>query len=751
MSSSMSGAATLKSKTGILDLSIPSLLLLFLILPAIVTGVSFGAWTNWRGPGSDGVSAETGLIDTWSVAGENLLWRVDFQGRSTPVVLRGRVFVIGRAGEGVDKQELVAAYDAATGQLLWERRFNVFLTTVPFPRTGWANPVVDPETGYVYFHGVGGLFVCLDFDGKTVWERSLAEELGRYSGYGGRTHTPVIHKDMVILGSVNTGWGEQRPPRHRFFAFDKRNGEIIWISTPGGGPEDLNTYSTPVITRVNDRDLLVGGNGDGAVYAMEAATGKPVWSFRLSQRGLNASVVAAGGRVYASHSEENLDGVSMGRVVCIDATGQGDVTSSHEVWRYDQLAAGFSTPALHDGRLYVVDNSANLHVLNAQTGVLIWETSLGTVGKASPVVADGKLLVPELNGAFHIFRIGAESYESLSLVKIKFGDRYAEIYGSPAVAYGRIYFATEEGLYCLGRRQATAETGDGANSDGSDSPQATGSLSHLLAVPAEIQVTAGQPQRFHVRALTAEGGRAPSPPVEWSLEGLPGEIDGEGNYSSGSVERAWAGHVVARAGELAAKARVRVYPTLPWSQDFNSVEPGTYPAEWIGASGKFEVVTLEDGNRVLEKVRIARGIQRSYVYIGPPTMSGYQIEADLKAISHPRRIPDMGLIANRYIVVLEGNYQKLSVHSWASEKRMYQSVDFPWEKGVWYRMKMRVDLDDQGKAVIRAKVWARDDAEPDDWSLKAEDPHGNAQGSPGIYGQSYADIHYDNLKVASTP
>ncbi len=65
-----------------------------------------------------------------------------------------------------------------------------------------------------------------------------------------------------------------------------------------------------------------------------------------------------------------------------------------------------------------------------------------------------------------------------------------------------------------------------------------------------------------------------------------------------------------------------------------------------------------------------------------------------------------------------------------------------------YRMKVRVDVED-GQAHVRAKVWPRDEEEPADWSLVAVDPHPNLEGAPGLYGQSYADILYDNLKITN--
>jgi outer membrane protein assembly factor BamB len=143
-------------------------------------------WTHWRGPERNGTSSQEGLVSSWSVEGENLIWRADFVGRSTPVVLNGRVCANGRTGEGILRQEMVACFDAETGEKLWERRFNVYHSSVPWTRVGWANLAADAETGHLYVQGVGGLFFCLDStDGSVVWKRKLIEEFGFMEGYGG--------------------------------------------------------------------------------------------------------------------------------------------------------------------------------------------------------------------------------------------------------------------------------------------------------------------------------------------------------------------------------------------------------------------------------------------------------------------------------------------------------------------------------------------------------------------------------------
>ena len=50
-----------------------------------------GDWTYWRGARQNGTSTETGLVSTWSPEGENLIWKAEFIGRSTPVVVDGMV------------------------------------------------------------------------------------------------------------------------------------------------------------------------------------------------------------------------------------------------------------------------------------------------------------------------------------------------------------------------------------------------------------------------------------------------------------------------------------------------------------------------------------------------------------------------------------------------------------------------------------------------------------------------------------
>ena len=266
----------------------------------------------------------------------------------------------------------------------------------------------------------------------------------------------------------------------------------------------------------------------------------------------------------------------------------------------------------------------------------------------------------------------------------------------------------------------------------------------LLITPAE-KLTSGDPIEFNVIGFDANGKQTRAMgAIEWMKTGLTGTLQ-DSTFTPDKSASAHAGTVTAQSGDMKATARVRVIPSLPWSEDFEAIELEKIPTHWIGATGKF-FVREKDGNKILVKPPAQRGLDRSNVYIGPATMKNYQIQVDLMGTRNKRRLPDMGLIANRYTLDMQGRHQRLQIRSWASDLRMAKTIDFAWETDVWYTMKMMVEIIDD-KAIIRGKVWRTGESEPAEWTITAEDPLPNREGSPGIYGYSPADIYYDNLKV----
>lgn len=732
---------------------------LFIALIAWPFAAGAGEWTHWRGPSHNGVSDAQGLPSTWSSEGENLIWRADFTGRSTPVVFDGRVCATGRVGDEIDRQEVAACWDAETGEKLWEHRWNVFLTTVPFTRVSWGDPAADSETGYLFVQAVNGQIFAFDRDGNIAWSWRMYEDLGRFSGYGGRTNSPIVDEDRVIFHSISSMWGPHRPGGDRYIAFDKRTGEVLWL-TPRNGPpaKDLNTYSTPVVAMLGGQRQLITAGADGWIRALNARTGEDIWKFHLSQRGLNSSVVFDDTTVYATHSEENIDEGLMGRVVAIDASGHGDVTTTHEKWRVSEITAGYASPALGDGILYVPDNSANILAYDAATGEELWHHNYGTVGKGSPVLADGKLYVTEVNGNVVIIEVGMDGAKTLDkeYLEVPDANRYAEIYGSVAIGYGRIYFTTEEGIYSIGDKSKPfkAEAGK-ARALKEAKPTKDAKPASLRVVPAVAVAKASEKIEFRADIFDDRGrSLGTTRRATWSLNGLPGSISEDGivSFDAAKFNGTHVGTVTAKIGDLEAVSHLRIGGPLPWSEDFSGIDVDKAPASWLGIGKGAKVVDL-DGNKVLRQPKAASGAPRATLLMGPASMSGYTIQADIRGAKVGRRYTDLGVVNSGYTFEIQGAHQRLKIGSWSSENRMAVQQDFSWEMDVWYTLKLRVDIVGEGekaKAVIRGKAWKQGEAEPTDWSITAEDPYPVRHGSPGLYTFAPVPSFFDNVHVTAS-
>src|SRR5262245_36644648 len=88
---------------------------LFLVFAVSATALLRGNdWPEWRGPNRTGVSTETGLPEKWSPAGENLAWKVEYGGRSGPVVFGDHLYLQNTSASGATEQERVMCFNADT-------------------------------------------------------------------------------------------------------------------------------------------------------------------------------------------------------------------------------------------------------------------------------------------------------------------------------------------------------------------------------------------------------------------------------------------------------------------------------------------------------------------------------------------------------------------------------------------------------------------------------------------------------------
>ncbi|MDQ3068316.1 MAG: PQQ-binding-like beta-propeller repeat protein [Acidobacteriota bacterium] len=722
----------------------------------VLAGAATGAaqWPEWRGPSRDGRSAETNLPSSWSPAGENLAWRIPIGGRATPVAWGNRIYLQTTTGDFSTTQERLVAIDADSGKVAWERRFSQYLSDVPQNRAAWAPPAVDPETGTIYVFTVSAELIALAPDGKVLWTRSLPEEYGAITTHGGRTVSPVVDGDKVILNALILAWGSDLGrPGNRYFAFNKRTGETMWVSSPQARHYDTN-YSTPIVAEVNGMKQLIVGGTDGQFYGLKANTGEKVWQTEVSKRAILNSALYRDGVAYITHGEENIGTTEMGMVAAVDATKTGQLAKDAFKWVTHGFLPTFSSPVLDGDRLYSVDNGAIVAGFDVKTGQQLWQKSLGTLQKGSPVLADGKLYVGTENGKVYILRPSATGVDVLDEDALPDGSQGGPepIVASPIVAGGRVIITSMDAMYAIGPKTRSAirgPAGSGARSSGSQAAS-TEPVAHVQVFPHEALLNPGETRAYSVKLFDAKGSfirEDKGSAATWALDGgLGGAITADGTYTA--APGAAAGFVKATIGGVSGTARVRVIAPLPWAYDFEGATAPAPPANWIGASSKVTQRTVEGLGGVLVRARDDTQGRRAKIIIGRPDASGLTVEADVRGRVERRQRGDAGIINQRYILTLFGNSQKLELQPWQAADEMTVKVQpFAWNPDTWYRMKLRVDNLANGDVHVRGKVWPAGEPEPAAWTIEKMDKIGHRHGAPGIYADGISEMYFDNVKV----
>jgi outer membrane protein assembly factor BamB len=714
------------------------------VTAVLLSGQSLLAdWPEWRGPKRDGTSTEKNLPASWAPAGDNLAWKVPYGGRSGPVVFGDRVYLHTGVGTGDSVQERLVALDANTGKLVWERRLNVFHSDVPAHRTGWASPSVDPDTGVVYTFGVGGLLTATTPAGKPHWHRSLSEEYGLVSTHGGRTVSPMIEGNLVIVNALCVGWGDLGRGGNRWFAFDKTTGATVWVSSPQKKHYDTN-MSPGIVTTVNGMKLLIVGGTDGTFHALKVNTGEQVWEFEVSKRAILTGAVVSGTTAFITHSEENLDTSEMGMLASLDVGAKGALTRDKDIkWFNHGFQGGFASPVTDGERLYIVDNGAILGAFDLKDGRKAWEKILGTIQKSSPVLADGKLYIGTENGKFYILKPTASGVEVLDEDWLGSQEAPEPVYGSPAVSGGRVFVTSAEATYAIGKSAPTSKPVTLAK----PAPVApsTEAPAVVQVSPYEVLLSPGEKATFKARLFDAKGNFIREDKATWALDQLGGAIV-DGVYTASSESEG--GYIKATVGAITGQARVRVVPPLPWSFDFDSWTGEAPPKHWTNTTGKVFVRDF-DGSKGLTRVPDATPQRRTRVFMGPSTWSNYTVEADVRVTEKRRTMSDVGVIAQRYGLVLFGNSQKIELEPWQAVPGRSAIVPFAWKPDTWYRMKLQVQNEAGGVTVARGKVWPRGEAEPAAWTIEKKDAIGHREGAPGLYFDPANEIYMDNVKVGA--
>jgi outer membrane protein assembly factor BamB len=761
-------------------LALPALAL-SLSLPLVFAASAHAAtgWLNWRGPDQNGVSRATQkLPDQLDLNGPNHRWSYKVHGAGAPVVADGRVYAFGFYGETTDVEETLLCLDLKTGQKLWEHRFRDYLSDTTYNRYAIGAPVVDAETGHIYLESTWGHIFCFNRDGKVLWERSMVEEFGRLTFPNGRTGSLAIDGPLIITDGITANWGSDGPASNRFYAFDKRTGELAWTSSPGISPLD-STFATPVFGNIGDQRVFYQGTGCGNIVCINARTGEAVWRFRLSQSGVNADVILVdNGTLIGIHGKENVDATHHGRLVSLKIPteypkGQKPLIldKSAENWRNDEFVSFSSSPLLVDGVVYSTVATGSLLAADAKTGHLLWQLKLAPDQlHASPAYADGKLYVPMHDGTVHVIRPSRAKGEVVSVAKLD-----APCLGAPSFYGDSVLIFTKENLHCFGPKAsapiippATAATPERVDPS---SKLSTAPIAQIQVVPSEFVLVPGESQKFTVWGLDASGRRVKDvtaeakwekyiPPTAQVKSEVDGTMSAAGVLATTPAAKISAGQFKATYTSFTATTRGRIVAGYGYKENFDAMplgqknaageDVGFPPLPWLGARVKWHIIE-QGGNRAATNRLDAILFQRTMNFIGKSALKNYTFEADVLTDGNRRIMSNVGLVNQRYLIQLVANSRILEVSS--NHERVKESVPFETTPNTWYHMKTRVDADKTGEAgTVRGKVWKKGDPEPAKWTIEVRIPKIHREGAPAVFAfspQSQKRVFIDNLSLTA--
>ena len=397
-----------------------------------------GDWSRFRGPTGMGVSDATGLPVEWSDT-KNIVWRTALPGpgASSPIVYGDCVYVTCYTGYLIPGQP---------GGSLERLRRHLIAVRLSDGQILWDKsvPAKLPEESTIREHGYAASTPAADsqrvyvFFGKTGvfafdhdGKQLWHADVGSNTSGWGSAASPVLYKDLLLVNaSVES---------ESLVALDRRTGKQVWSA--GGIKESWNT---PLVVAAPSgrQELIVAILRK--VLAFDPDSGNPLWSCQTDIGWyMVPSAVAADGVVYY------LGGRSGTAALAVRTGGSGDVTKTHRLWT-SLKGSNVPSPIYLDGHLYWAhENLGIVYCAKAATGEIVYEQRLERAGQiyASPLLADGRLYYVTRQGK--TFVVAAKpQFEQLAVNDLN--DR--SIFNtSPAVAGNRLLLRSDKYLYCIGK------------------------------------------------------------------------------------------------------------------------------------------------------------------------------------------------------------------------------------------------------------------------------------------------------------
>ena len=445
-------------------------------------------WPMWGGnPSRNMVSSEGEIPRTWDVRNKNnIKWvaEVGSQSYGNPVIADGKVFLgtnnelLRDPKQGGDRG-VIMVFNEADGEFLWQMTHAKMEAgrVNDWPEQGVCSSpaVVD---GIVYYVSNRAEVVALDaegfrdgendgsvtdeqhtseFDGDVLWTLDMYNELGVFPHNMAAT-SPMVIGDILFVNTSN-GVDESHinipsPRSPSFLALNKKTGEIVWEDNSPGRSILHGQWASPAFGEAGGKTQVVFAGGDGWLRSFVPETGDEIWKFdvnpkesewkqgRGDRNNIIATPVFLDGIVYLAVGQDPEHGEGVGHFWAVDASGTGDITSTHVKWHHP-FRRTISTVAIHDGIVYAANFSGFFHALDLATGEMLWEYDTLAAVWGSPYVVDGKVMIGDEDGDLSVLKTGRQM-EVLS--EINFGNT---IYSTPVAANGTLYIMTRSHLYAI--------------------------------------------------------------------------------------------------------------------------------------------------------------------------------------------------------------------------------------------------------------------------------------------------------------
>jgi outer membrane protein assembly factor BamB len=367
------------------------------LLAAVLAGPGAqGAdWPQWRGPGRDGRISGLRPRANWPAA-LTAGWTLKVGiGHASPVVASGRAFVFSREAE----EEVVRAVDLATGREAWQQSYPAPYALNPAAAGHGKGPKSTPVVadGRLFTFGISGILSAWDAaSGRLVWRKEPGRQHKETSPLYGAAMSPVVDRGLLLIHAGGQGDGA-------LTALEAATGAVRW-SWKGDGPG----YASPVVGALAGTRQVVTQT-QALLVGLSAEAGALLWKlpFTTDYDQNAVTPILHGDLVIYGGLEHPLTAIRIVR----RGTGFG----TEPVWQNAEVSSYLSSPILAGGRLYGLSRrkKGQLYSLDAATGRTVW-LSEGRVGdNAALLASEGALFVLDTDAELSVAPLGDERFAPL--------------------------------------------------------------------------------------------------------------------------------------------------------------------------------------------------------------------------------------------------------------------------------------------------------------------------------------------------